>query len=164
MAQNVQNKPIKTNDEVRDYINTVVATQGLFYVKLHQAHWYVKGPSFFELHEKFEELYDTMTEHMDAVAERLLAIGGEPYSTLTEFLEHSLVHEDPTYKVNDQSQLVERLVEDYRILQVALGKGIDLADDVKDDITTDMLIEQKTQVDETIWMLQAFLGKGPLDN
>jgi starvation-inducible DNA-binding protein len=164
MAQNVQDKPIKTNDEVRDFLNTVVATQGLFYVKLHQAHWYVKGPSFFELHEKFEELYDVITEQMDAVAERLLAIGGEPYSTMTEFLEHSLVQETPSYKGVDQGTLVERLVEDYRIIQIALGKGIDLADDAKDDITTDMLIEQKTQVDETIWMLQAFLGKGALDN
>lgn len=164
MAQNVQDKPIKTNDEVREYLNTLVATQNLFYVKLHQAHWYVKGPSFFELHVKFEEYYNVITEQMDETAERLLAIGGEPYSTMTEFLEHSLVQETPSYKGVSQEELVERLVDDYRILQTSLGKGIDLADDVKDDITTDMLIEQKTQVDETIWMLQAFLGKGAMED
>ena len=70
--------------EVRDFLNKQVATLGVLYIRLHQFHWYVKGPHFYTLHEKFEELYDETTANLDEVAERLLAIGGEPYSTLSE--------------------------------------------------------------------------------
>lgn len=163
-AQNVADHTITTSEKVKEYLNTLVATQGLFYVKLHQAHWYVKGSSFFELHEKLEELYDEMTVQMDDVAERLLAVGGEPYSTLKEFAEHSVIEESSDYyKHLDQKELVKKLVEDFRVLQGFLGKGIDLADGEGNDVTTDMLIAQKAFVDKTVWMLQAFLGRGALD-
>lgn len=162
-VQNIKDYTIPVSQDVKEFLNTLTATQGLFYVKLHQAHWYVKGPSFFELHEKLEDLYDEVTDQMDDVAERLLALGGEPYSTLSEFAEYSLIEESPSYKKRNQQELVEKLVEDYHILQGTLAKGIDLADGENDDVTTDMLIEQKTSVDKTIWMLNAFLGKSALD-
>ena len=50
----------------------------------------VKGSDFFTLHEEFEELYVTIPSDMDEVAERMLIIGGEPYSTLREFVEHKI--------------------------------------------------------------------------
>jgi DNA-binding ferritin-like protein (oxidative damage protectant) len=98
--------------EVKDYLNTVVATQGLFYIRLHQFHWYVKGPHFFTLHEKFEELYDAVTENLDLVAERLLAIGGDPYSTLQEFIDHSVIEESVEDKNLSEDEMVEAVVAD----------------------------------------------------
>lgn len=52
------------------------------YTKLHNFHWYVKGPNFFSLHEKFEELYNEASQYVDDLAERILAIGGNPVATL----------------------------------------------------------------------------------
>src|SRR5699024_7758085 len=74
---------------VASVVNELVANQGVLYVKLHQYHWYVQGPDFYTLHEKFEELYDETSEKFDLFAERLLAIGEKPYSTLSEYLEHA---------------------------------------------------------------------------
>ncbi|MCD8506494.1 MAG: hypothetical protein LRY37_05620 [Alkalibacterium thalassium] len=45
-------------ESVTSYLNNLVATQGLFYIKLRQAHWYIKGPAFFELHVSWKS---TMT-------------------------------------------------------------------------------------------------------
>lgn len=96
------------SEKSKEYLNTLVATQGLFYIKLHQAHWYIKGPNFFSLHPKLEELYDDLTEQMDETAERLLALGGKPYSTLQEFLEHSLISESVEERTLSEEEMIDR--------------------------------------------------------
>lgn len=45
------------------------------------------------LHEKFEELYNEASQYVDDLAERILAIGGNPVGTLKESLEISIVDE-----------------------------------------------------------------------
>lgn len=144
--------------EVKEFLNKLVATQGLFYIRLHQFHWYVKGSHFFTLHEHFEEYYDQVTEDMDEVAERLLALGGEPYSTLGEFIEHSVLEERVEDRNLDQDEMVKAVVKDYQTVRDTLKEGIQLTEEKGDDVSNDMLIAIKAEVDKTIWMLQAFLN------
>ncbi len=145
--------------EVKDFLNTVVATQGQFYIRLHQFHWYVKGSHFFTLHEQFEELYDETTDNLDLVAERLLAVGGEPYATLQEFIDHSVIEENIEDKNLSQDQMVEAVVTDLETIGQSLAKGILLTDEHEDFPSNDMLIAMKEDVDKHIWMLKAYLGK-----
>lgn len=149
------------NQQVQEYLNDTVATLGVFYTKLHQHHWYVKGKHFFTLHEKFEELYDAVNETFDEVAERLITIGGKPYSTLQEFIDHSLIKEEPYNEEKSEIEMVESVVGDFTLLADNLKKGIDLTGETGDDVTQDLLIGYKTDVDKHIWMLKAFLGKSP---
>jgi starvation-inducible DNA-binding protein len=145
--------------EVKDFLNTVVATQGQFYIRLHQFHWYVKGSHFFTLHEQFEELYDETTDNLDLVAERLLAVGGEPYATLQEFIDHSVIEENVEDKNLSQDQMVEAVVTDLETIGQSLAEGILLTDEHEDFPSNDMLIAMKDDVDKHIWMLKAYLGK-----
>ncbi|MGF3066405.1 Dps family protein [Facklamia sp. P12945] len=145
--------------KVFDLLNKVVATQGVFYTRLHQFHWYVSGTRFFTLHEKFEELYDQVTADMDEVAERLLAIGGQPYATLTEFIEHSVIKESTSDQALSQDQMVEAIVNDYRTLIALYDEGIHLTDEAEDFPSNDMLIALKSEAEKTIWMLNAYLDK-----
>lgn len=147
------------SQEVKDFLNKVVATQGQFYVRLHQFHWYIKGPHFFTLHEKFEELYDEVTENLDEVAERLLSVGGEPYSTLQEFIEHSVIEERVEDKNLSEEEMVRAVVRDLETIRESLQEGILLTDEHKDYVSNDMLIAIKEKVDKHLWMLKAFLGK-----
>lgn len=144
--------------EVKDYLNTVVATQGQFYIRLHQFHWYVKGSHFFTLHEKFEELYDAVTVNLDMVAERLLAIGGEPYSTMQEFIDHSIIEERVDDKNLSQDDMVKAVVKDLETIADSLHKGAKLTDEHEDFASNDMLIGMREDVDKHIWMLKAYLG------
>lgn len=152
------------SEKSKEYLNTLVATQGLFYIKLHQAHWYIKGPNFFSLHPKLEELYDDLTEQMDETAERLLALGGTPYSTLQEFLEHSLISESVEERKLSEEEMIHNVIRDFEILRDELSNGIKLTDEEHDDVSNDMLIAQKTEVDKTIWMMQAYRGHTALDD
>jgi len=146
-------------EEVKNCLNEVVATQGVFYIRLHQFHWYVKGSHFFTLHEKFEELYDAVTINLDVVAERLLAVGGEPYSTMSEFVEHSKVEENVDDKNLSQDEMVKAVVADLNTIADSLDKGIDLTEEHEDFPSNDMLISMKEDVDKHLWMLKAYLGK-----
>lgn len=68
------------NKQVIEVLNKQVADWSVLFTKLHNFHWYVKGPQFFTLHEKFEELYTESATHIDEIAERILAIGGKTSS------------------------------------------------------------------------------------
>ncbi|GEK90314.1 DNA starvation/stationary phase protection protein [Alkalibacterium putridalgicola] len=151
-----------STNEVKECLNNLVATQGLFYTKLHQAHWYIRGHHFFDLHVKLEDYYDEITVHMDDTAERLLQLGGEPYSTLQEFIDHSAIEESLDNKYIPEEPFVKAVIKDFEKLRDELAKGIDLVDENNDDVTVDMLIEQKAYIDKVIWMLWAYSGKNAL--
>ncbi len=140
-------------------VNELVANQGVFYVKLHQYHWYVKGHQFFKLHEKFEEYYDESNEFFDEFAERLVAMGQKPYSTLGEYLEHASIVEEPYTEELSGETMVRNLVADYRTLRAIAVEGIEAAGEASDYGTEDLLIGYVDSIDLNIWMLQAYLGE-----
>lgn len=140
-------------------VNELVANQGVLFVKLHQYHWFVQGPHFFTLHEKFEELYNESNEYYDAFAERLIAIGEKPYATLKEYLEHASIKEEPYHTKLSAEEMVSNLVADFRTIKAIAAEGIEAAGDSGDAATEDMLIGYVDSIDTHVWMLQAYLGE-----
>lgn len=138
--------------------NRIIANMGRLHVKLHQYHWYVKGPNFFTLHEKFEELYDENQEFFDRLAERLIIKGEKPVSTTEEFIEHATITESPEDKFLTAEEMVAKIVEDFKATRDLTVRAIELAAEEGDDVLEDMLIEYKEYLDKTLWMLTAFLG------
>lgn len=143
--------------------NHIIANQGMLHIKLHQYHWYVKGPSFFSLHEKFEELYNDNEGYFDKMGERLIASGSKPFSTAEQFGQYSFILESAADKYLSAEEMVEHLADDYRTTRDVTGKTIILAQKEKDAVLEDLLINYKSYLDKTIWMLQAFLGKSALE-
>lgn len=143
--------------ELNQELNVQVATWSVMYTKLHNFHWYVKGPSFFTLHVKFEELYNEATLHMDEIAERLLALGGKPVATMKEQLELSVVKEATTKE--NAEQMVDAVVKDYNKIMKSLKKGMELAAKDGDDMTEDLFNALHQNLEKHSWMLSAFLGE-----
>ena len=143
--------------ELNQEMNVQVATWSVLYTKLHNFHWYVKGPSFFTLHVKFEELYNEATLHMDEIAERLLALGGKPVATMKEQLELSVVKEATTKETTEQ--MVDTVVKDYNKVMKSLKKGMELAAADGDDMTEDLFNAIHQNLEKHSWMLSAFLGE-----
>ena len=145
------------NTELKNTLNHQVANFTVLWTKLHNYHWYVKGHNFFSLHEKFEELYNTSGTYVDELAERLLAIGGEPVGRLDEALKESSVDEAEYDLTADQ--MVRQLNKDYDMVIKELDKAKDTAEEAGDDRTADMFIEMSTELEKNNWMLKSFLGK-----
>lgn len=143
--------------ELQAQLNQQIANWNVLYTKLHRFHWYVKGPLFFTLHAKFEELYNEAGLVVDQLAERLLAIGGQPVATMKEYLETATLVE--TNNETKASEMVTALVADYKQIKDELSSLANLAEENHDIITNDMATGLIESLDTHIWMLTAYLGE-----
>lgn len=147
---------ISVKEKLIDIVNKQVANWNVLYVKLHNYHWYVKGPQFFTLHTKFEELYNEAALHIDELAERLLALGGKPLATMKDYLAVASVHEA---KGNETAEeMVAEIVRDFETMIEELKAGMDYAGEIGDETTGDMLLGIHQSLEKHVWMLKSFLG------
>ncbi|RAI79900.1 DNA starvation/stationary phase protection protein [Macrococcoides goetzii] len=137
-------------------LNQQVANWTVLYTKLHNYHWYVKGPHFFSLHTKFEELYDEANVYIDELAERILAIEGNPIATLKESLDLSVVKE--AKKNLSAEDMVKDLSKDFDKVIKQLEEGKTTAEAADDEMTADMFLGMITNLEKHNWMLKSFLG------
>ncbi|PLS14950.1 DNA starvation/stationary phase protection protein [Bacillus sp. M6-12] len=140
-----------------DLVNQEIANFSVLYTKLHNYHWFVSGPRFFELHVKFEELYNETTAYLDEVAERLLAIGEKPVATVKEFLELTTIEEATGSETTED--MVSNLSNDFQKIAKELEEGIKLAEEAGDEGTGDMLLGIKKSFEKHAWMLNSYLGR-----
>jgi len=146
-----------SKQELFQIVNKQIADWTVLYVKLHNFHWNVKGDQFFVLHEKFEELYNEAAGYIDELAERLLALGAKPVATIKESLEISSIKEAEGGETAEQ--MVQAVVDDFSAIIQDLEKGIEVAEEVNDEGTGDMLLDMKVNLEKHNWMLKSFLGK-----
>ncbi len=142
-------------NKLEQFLNKEVANFGVLYTKLHNFHWYVKGPLFFQLHAKFEELYDEATEVYDAFAERILMIGGKPVATLKGNLELATIAEATGLETKED--MIKSVIQDFKKIDSELKEGIHLAEAVEDDVTVDLITTTRASLQKHIWMLSELL-------
>ncbi|WAA11791.1 Dps family protein [Fervidibacillus halotolerans] len=144
------------NVELKQNLNVLTANFSVMYMKLHHFHWFVKGPHFFSLHEKFEDLYNEVTGYMDEVAERLLTLGENPISTLKECLELATVKE--TKRIGSDVEMVQEVIDDFQSIDQLLQKTMELAQNEGDEVTNDLLVGISASLQKHIWMLRTYCG------
>ena len=147
----------RVENQLVSVLNKQIANWSVLYMKLHNYHWYVKGGQFFTLHTKFEEFYNEAGLHVDELAERLLAIGGNPVATMKECLEISSIQEAEGNESADE--MVQSVINDFSIIIGELKEGMSLAGELNDETTGDMLLAIHSGLEKHVWMLTAFLGK-----
>jgi starvation-inducible DNA-binding protein len=134
-------------------LNKQVANLSVFFTKLHHYHWYVEGPQFYQLHEKFEALYDEMNELYDEFAERLLMIGGKPLSNMKAYLEATSLKEASGKE--DAMDMVKHILDDIKLIHAELKEVLEIAQDLGDEVTADLVIGTMASFEKHIWMLSA---------
>ena len=138
-------------------LNKLVANLTVLYTKLHSFHWYVSGRNFYTLHEVFENYYNYTAESLDEAAERLLAIGGRPVSTLKGALEIATIKEASEQETT--SEMVSAVFQDFKSLINDLTHLMEVAEDEGDQGTSDFALGLKTQLEKNDWMLKAYLSE-----
>ncbi|CAM5795879.1 MULTISPECIES: Dps family protein [Brevibacillus] len=137
-------------------LNKQVANWTILRMKLQNYHWNVKGPAFFTLHDKFEELYNEASEHIDTLAERILARNGKPVATLGECIRDASIEEASDRETAEE--MVQTLIEDFTTVIDELKDGIKKVEELGDEGTADMLLSIQTSLEKHVWMLKAFQG------
>lgn len=143
--------------ELNQKLNNYLANQMLMYIKLHNLHWYVEGKGFFNLHAKFEELYDQTAEIIDVVAERILALGDKPIASLKAALEIGAVKELEA-KTISSDDAVKALKTDVEYWIKDTKEIVTLAEEVEDVVTADIFTGYLGEYQKLLWMLKAHLA------
>ncbi len=144
------------NKQLVSQVNVYLANLALFYIKLHNLHWHVKGVQFKAVHEYLEELYDETTAKLDAVAELLKMEGETPLSSLNEYLTHGTVKElDSSDKCVKSALTI--VLEDYQAFKKEASKIRE--DAIKEDEfpLVNMLEEHIEGYNKIIWFVQSML-------
>ena len=143
--------------ELESKLNLYLANQMIDYVKKHNLHWNLKGTQFFTLHAKLEELYEEAGDILDEVAERILALGGNPVSNMKEALEMATIKElGDGPKSADET--IRALISDTDYWIKDSKEIADLADKEGDSVTNDMFNGYTKAYQKLAWMLKAYNG------
>jgi len=145
---------------VAEPLNKLLADYQMYYQNLRNFHWNISGGYFFELHNKFEELYIDARDKIDMVAERILAIRQKPLSMFTEYLLESDIEEPNA--INSDVEMVMVILQNHTQLLKSLRTATDLASEVGDEGTVDMLGGFIGFIEKESWMMDAWLGKKEL--
>jgi len=73
----------------------VLADAYTLYLKTHNFHWNVTGPMFNALHTMFEAQYTEQWAALDAIAERIRALGFNAPGSYAEFARLTTIREEP---------------------------------------------------------------------
>lgn len=138
-------------------LDTLLADYHLYYQKLRNFHWNIIGISFFDLHEKFEELYDDAKLKVDEIAERILTLRHQPLSNYSDYLKTSNLKES-TSDISDV-EMVKILLEDHGTILKQMRIVVKTADDAGDEGTIDLIGAFIRELEKVSWMLDTWVMK-----
>jgi starvation-inducible DNA-binding protein len=148
--------PVATRGQMIALLNQQLADTLDLYSQAKQAHWNVKGPQFFQLHELFDKLAEGVEEYVDLIAERVTALGGTAMGTVRMAAVASRLPDFPP-DARDGLRHVELLAERFANYAASTRAGIDSAAGARDADTADLLTEVSRGVDKHLWFLEAHL-------
>jgi len=147
----------KDTAELTQEINLLIASYHVHYQKLRNFHWNVVGSDFFDLHEKFEELYNFSKENIDDLAERVRVFGKKPMARLDEYLKFSKI-EEPEDGL-DPRQMVSEILTDFEILLTQMITVLDLANECGDVSTINLLNKIVNKTEKYYWMFNVWMDQ-----
>jgi starvation-inducible DNA-binding protein len=151
------NAPAKTKTDTRlvDALNLVLADSYALMGLSHLAHWNVEGPGFFQLHKAFEEHYEDLFEAVDEIAERVRALDGFAIGGL-EKLARTAGLDEFTSPMPQKDYVAALIVAHEKVMDDAT-RARDIAGEINDLQSQDLMIKRLTFHQKTVWMLKSFL-------
>ncbi len=144
----------KTRVQMIDMLNQQLADTFDLMSMTKQAHWNVKGPEFMQLHELYDMFAEGLIPHIDAIAERVNALGGVALGTVRMAAASSRLPEFTGEPFNGLDQVPE-LAKRYALVAKSTRDGISTADDADDMDTADLLTGVSRELDKYLWFLEA---------
>jgi starvation-inducible DNA-binding protein len=136
-------------------LNILLSNFQVYYQNLRGLHWNIRGKRFFDLHLKFEELYNDSQLKIDLIAERVLTLGGTPLHTFEDYMANSKLKVAKNIH-NDEEAIalvVNSLTELLKIERVIFTQSGEIDDEGTNSMMSDFIKEQE----KTIWMMKAWL-------
>jgi starvation-inducible DNA-binding protein len=147
--------PVENTEIIIVELNVLLSNFQVYYQGLRGLHWNIRGKRFFDLHLKFEELYNDSQLKIDLIAERVLTLGGRPLHTFDDYLKFNKLTVGKNIS-NDEMGIQLIVSSIYQLLQIEreiLKKASEINDEGTSSLISDFIVEQE----KTIWMMNAWL-------
>ena len=155
MKTNSLGLPIKESEELVNELNGLLSNFQIYYQNLRGLHWNIRGKRFFDLHLKFEELYNDSQIKIDLIAERVLTLGVTPLHTFADYIENSKLQIGKN--ISKDVEAIQLILGSLSVLlqveRVILAKAADINDEGTNSMMSDFIAEQE----KTNWMLKAWM-------
>ena len=138
-----------------ELLNDLLSNYSLFYQNSRGYHWNIKGEKFFELHVKFEELYNNLFIKIDDIAERILTLGFAPEHKFSSYSVKAEIKESAD--VSDGKKAVEDILNAYKIIIKKQRHILTVASEIEDEGTTALMSDNIREQEKLVWMYSAFL-------
>jgi starvation-inducible DNA-binding protein len=143
--------------KLAEKLNELLANYSIFYQNTRGYHWNIKGEKFFELHAKFEELYNDLLLKIDEVAERILTLGYAPEHNYSRYQKVSGIRESK--EVADGMSAVADILGSFKQIISLQRKLLDMSAKAGDEGTNALMSDYIRSQEKLVWMYSAFLGK-----
>lgn len=137
-------------------LTAALADAYVLLVKTQGIHWNVVGPLFVSLHELTERQYQGLFAGIDELAERIRALGYPAPASISDMIPHSALGEETDNLTAEQ--MVGALIRDHETISRRLRDAVEVADDLRDAATSDLLTERLRFHEKAVWMLRAIVS------
>ncbi|WP_291135026.1 Dps family protein [Flavobacterium sp. UBA7663] len=155
MKLNSLGLPVEQSEELVNELNGLLSNFQIYYQNLRGLHWNIRGKRFFDLHLKFEELYNDSQLKIDLIAERVLTLGGTPLHTFSDYIANSKLKVGKN--ISKDLEAIQLILESLSVLlqveRVILTKASEINDEGTNSMMSDFIAEQE----KTNWMLKAWM-------
>ncbi|KAF2518411.1 DNA starvation/stationary phase protection protein [Flavobacterium salilacus subsp. salilacus] len=151
---NILGLPVKEAEVIAAELNILLSNFQVYYQNLRGIHWNIRGKRFFDLHVKFEELYNDAQLKIDMIAERVLTLGSTPLHTFEDYLSNNKLKIGKNISKDvDAVQLIMASLSDILKIERII---LDESDKVNDEGTNSMMSDFITEQEKIMWMMKAW--------
>lgn len=148
--------PSDTRTTVIAMLNETLAAAIDLSLATRQAHWNLKGPQFIAVHGMMDRLRSDLDGHVDAMAERMVQLGGTACGTLQAVAQATALKPYPLDIHAVPDHLVE-LIERYAAVAAMVRRAIDGSAAAGDQASADVFTAASRGIDKALWFLEAHL-------
>ncbi len=154
MKTNILGLPITETKELITDLNVLLANFQVYYQNLRGLHWNIRGKRFFDLHVKFEELYNDAQLKIDLIAERVLTLGGVPLHTFSDYIAVNKL--EIGKNISNDEKAVQLVISSLANLLQIERAILEASSNINDEGTNSMMSDFITEQEKTIWMMKAW--------
>jgi starvation-inducible DNA-binding protein len=137
---------------ITEALNPLIADAFTLYVKLKNFHWHLSGSHFRDFHLLFDEQADQVLASTDLMAERVRRIGGITIRSIRHISQLQTIPDD-----NDEfvppGEMIRRLMEDHKTIAREQRNAIQVCDQNRDPVTSNVLQEILDDTERRKWFL-----------
>lgn len=136
-------------------LKVILATNFALYLKAHNYHWNIEGPSFPQYHSFLDSFYNQVWEQTDDIAEHIRQLDSYVPGSFTRFLELADIEDATT--VPSALAMLSEIKNDNDRLIVHLRAGIVAADQAGEPAVSNFLQDVLGRQQKSAWMLRSIL-------